>query len=58
MNIAVNTNKSSFYFRYTYYFNYLYSIYRTLPNVNLGKIAAGFKKHNFHGLVIVGGFEV
>lgn len=33
-------------------------MYRTLPSANMEKIAAGFKKHNFHGLVIVGGFEV
>ncbi|RDD42107.1 ATP-dependent 6-phosphofructokinase, muscle type [Trichoplax sp. H2] len=30
---------------------------RTLPSVNMEKIAAGFKKYKFHGLVIIGGFE-
>ncbi|KAG1733599.1 phosphofructokinase domain-containing protein [Suillus paluster] len=30
---------------------------RTLPDVDLGAVAARFQEHNFHALMIIGGFE-
>lgn len=30
---------------------------RTLPDVDLGAVAAKFQEHNFHALMIIGGFE-
>ncbi|KAG2137051.1 hypothetical protein DEU56DRAFT_912821 [Suillus clintonianus] len=30
---------------------------RTLPDVDLGAVAARFQEHNFHALLMIGGFE-